>query len=59
MFGIVYGLVAVLGFILPSPILGLIEVNMADNLLHVVLALVFLYIGFGVSEGSSTPSPVV
>jgi hypothetical protein len=55
-FGIIYGLVAVLGFILPSPLLGLIEINMADNLLHVVLALVFLYIGFGMNEGGTEQS---
>jgi hypothetical protein len=46
-FGVVYGAVAVLGFLMPSPLLGLITVNMADNLLHVVLAVVFLVIGFG------------
>jgi uncharacterized membrane protein len=46
-FGIVYGLVAILGFLMGSPILGLVTVNMADNVLHIVLAVVFLYIGFG------------
>ncbi len=46
-FGVVYGVVAILGFLLPSPLLGLVTVNMADNLLHVVLAVVLLAIGFG------------
>jgi hypothetical protein len=27
--------------------LGLVELNMADNFLHVVLAAVFLWLGFG------------
>jgi hypothetical protein len=47
-FGIVYLLVAVLGFIMgPGLLLGLVELNMADNFLHVVLAAVFLWLGFG------------
>jgi len=44
-FGIVYGLVAVLG-LTSSSILGLFSVNFADNILHIVLALVFLFLGF-------------
>ena len=47
-FGIVYALVAVLGFLLPGgDIFGLMTVNMADNVLHIVLAIVFLWVGFG------------
>jgi hypothetical protein len=45
-FGVVYGLVAILGFIGETAILGLGMVNAADNALHVVLALVFLIGGF-------------
>ncbi|MBU2051471.1 MAG: DUF4383 domain-containing protein [Gammaproteobacteria bacterium] len=44
-FGVVYGLVTVLGFMM-SPVLGLIPVNLADNLLHVVIAVAALYLGF-------------
>lgn len=55
-FGLVYGLVAVLGFFMESPLLGLIEVNMADNFLHIVLAVVFLYIGFGMDRSSQSES---
>lgn len=47
-FGVVYALVAVLGLVLPGDkVLGLIEANLADDILHVVLAAVFLYTGFG------------
>jgi len=47
-FGVVYALVAVFGLVLPGEkVLGLIEANLADDILHVVLAAVFLYAGFG------------
>jgi len=50
-FGVIYALVAILGLVLPGDmILGLIESNMADDILHVVLAVVFLYLGFSRSE---------
>ena len=46
-FGIVYGLVAVMGFVVGNgKLLGLISNNMADVWLHVVLALAMLYLGF-------------
>ncbi|MFZ2887170.1 MAG: DUF4383 domain-containing protein [Minisyncoccia bacterium] len=43
-FGVVYGLVAILGFVTGGALL--FETNMADNLLHVVIAAVALYAGF-------------
>lgn len=47
-FGVIYGLVAVLGFFGgDAPILGLISNNTADTWLHVVIAVVALYLGFG------------
>lgn len=47
-FGIVYGIVAILGFFYGDrPILGIIANNMADNILHVVISAVALYLGFG------------
>ena len=47
-FGVVYALVAVLGFVYgDQPILGLIANNAADTWLHVVIAVVTLYLGFG------------
>ncbi len=44
-FGIVYALVAILGWTSPSFMQDLISVNTADNYLHVVLALLFFWIG--------------
>jgi len=45
--GVVYAIVAVVGLVQGDTVLGLISTNMADHLLHVVLAVVILYIGFG------------
>ena len=46
--GVVYAIVAVLGFVMPGDmLLGMIAMNMADHWLHVVLAIVILYAGFG------------
>lgn len=53
-FGVVYALVAVIGFVQGTSVLGLIGVNLADNILHVAIALVALWAGFGMrSEESS------
>ena len=46
-FGVVYALVTVLGFTTGTGLFGLLPVNAADNLLHLVLAALFLYFGFG------------
>lgn len=55
-FGVVYGLVAVLGFFAgEQPLLGVIAHNMADTWLHVAIAAVSLWLGFGVRE---TTAPV-
>jgi hypothetical protein len=46
-FGIVYGIVLLLGLISPdNTVLGLMEINTADNFLHFFLTAVFLYVGF-------------
>jgi len=45
-FGVIYALVAILGFVMGGDILGLMMMNMADNLLHVAIAVVALYAGF-------------
>jgi hypothetical protein len=50
-FGVVYGLVAVLGFVVgDGMILGLISNNAADTWLHVVIAAAALYLGFGMKS---------
>lgn len=46
-FGVVYALVAVLGFMTPNGmLLGLISNNPADTWLHVILAAAMLFFGF-------------
>ena len=45
-FGIVYALVTVLGF-MSGNVLGLFSVNQADNYLHAAIAIVCLGVGFG------------
>lgn len=51
-FGVIYALIAILGFMTPEgeSILGLVVTNGADNMLHVVIAVVALYLGFGASS---------
>ena len=44
--GIVYLLVAILGFVLPDLMNQLLVINMADNFLHLGTAVLALYIGF-------------
>src|SRR5688572_12301027 len=45
-FGVIYGLVAILGFLMgEGMLLGLIAINTADNWLHLIIALVALYLG--------------
>jgi uncharacterized protein DUF4383 len=51
--GIVYALVTILGFLLGGNVLGLFHVNLAHNLLHLVLAVVFLAVGLGKSTASN------
>jgi hypothetical protein len=54
-FGIVYALVAVLGFMKGNGlVLGMISNNTADTWLHVVLAVVMLFLGFGTSGDRAT-----
>ena len=50
-FGVIYGLVAVLGFFYgDAPLLGIVANNAADSVLHVVIAVVALYLGFGMKS---------
>jgi hypothetical protein len=47
-FGVIYALVAVLGFYSgDQPLLGIVANNSADAVLHVVIAVITLYLGFG------------
>ena len=50
-FGVIYALVAVLGFVYgDKDILGIVSSNMADTWLHVVIAATSLFFGFAVSD---------
>ena len=54
-FGVVYGLVAVLGFMTPEgPVLGMVSNNPADTYLHVGIALVSLIAGFAPMGSNAT-----
>ena len=54
-FGIVYAIVAILGFMNgDKPLLGLISNNMADVWLHTALAVVMLFLGFVAKDSTAT-----
>ena len=54
-FGVVYGIVALLGYYyLDLPIFGFIANNLADAVLHTVIAAVSLYLGFFYRELENT-----
>lgn len=44
-FGIIYGIVTILGFVLGGD-LYVMHVNFADNILHLVISIISLYLGF-------------
>ena len=46
-FGVVYLAVAMLGYISGTTVLGLIEVNFPDNVLHAAIAAVCIIVGHG------------
>jgi hypothetical protein len=50
-FGIVYGIIAILGFVQGNALLlGYISNNTANTWLHVVIAVVSLFLGFGTAR---------
>ncbi len=56
--GIVYAIVAIVGLVQGDTVLELIGVNLADNILHVVLAVVFLYAGFSKPSATTPVMPM-
>lgn len=52
-FGVVYGLVAALGFTMDGNVL-MMHMNMADNFLHLAIALIALYFGFAMKRGAAS-----
>ena len=56
-FGIVYALVAALGFVTgDGMLLGMVSNNAADTWLHVVIAVVSLYLGFMMKPAIAAPA---
>lgn len=56
-FGVIYAIVFLLGIFSGGKILGLITTNGADNILHLVIAVVLLYGGFGkMQSGAGAPA---
>ncbi len=49
-FGSLFALLAIAGFIGGNTILGLFDINLADNLLHTAFALTLLGAGFGLKD---------
>lgn len=56
-FGVVYLVVTVVGFVQGDTVLGLIDVNTADNVFHAFLAVALLGIGFGLKADGTTATP--
>lgn len=54
--GIIYLLLAIIGFVQGTTILGLVPVNAADNWLHLVLGVVIAALGFASKKGSQISS---
>lgn len=44
--GVILAIVAVLGFVMSGSVLGVLDNTMANNVLHAVLAILFLWAGF-------------
>jgi Domain of unknown function (DUF4383) len=55
LFGVIYALVALLGFVYGNkPLVGMVERNMADIWLHIAIATVSLYLGFCARNTTAT-----
>jgi hypothetical protein len=59
-FGVIYGLVAVMGFTMHGndgthELLGAVDINMADIFLHVAISLFALVVGFAPRHGHQIP----
>lgn len=54
-FGAVYVLTGILGFVLPSPILGIFGVNVLHNVVHLAVGGLWLGAAFGGILGAESP----
>jgi hypothetical protein len=50
MFGLLYGVIGVIGLVVPGDEFFGFHVNTADDFLHLLVAIVFLYLGFVVYD---------
>ncbi|MBA3758028.1 DUF4383 domain-containing protein [Candidatus Saccharibacteria bacterium] len=57
-FGVVYAVIALIGVVQGNTVLGLFDINAAENILHVAIAVAFLAIGFGVPKSTETRTTV-
>lgn len=53
-FGVVYLLVTIVGFVQGDTVLGIFDTNMADHVLHLLIAAFALYAGFGMKGETTT-----
>ncbi len=51
--GIIVAIIAVWGFVVPGDILGALTNTTADNVLHLIFAVVFLWVGFTDRSGAA------
>ncbi len=59
LFGIVYALIAICGFVMGGDMLmGMIDNSVADSILHTLLAIVFLWAGFMAGDTSTDEAPL-
>ncbi|MES3031497.1 MAG: DUF4383 domain-containing protein [Patescibacteria group bacterium] len=58
-FGIIYLVLAIIGFFSGSTLLGLVAINSADNWLHLVLGIVITALGFMAKDSASAPAPMM
>lgn len=49
-FGAIYAVVVAVGFGLPDLAMNLLNIGMADNVLHLAIAVVLLGVGFGLND---------
>ena len=54
-FGVIYALIMLVGFVQGSTVLGLMTTNMADNVLNLVIAGIALWLGFGMKNAGAAP----
>lgn len=49
-FGVLYAIYLILGLIQTGPVLGFVSVDVAANILHLIIAIIALGFGFGISS---------